>query len=239
MHGVCTGELIQEPVNSIMAVTAQDWLRVSHRPDEASGLFGRATKTSVADYADSTVPDALFSQSRPVLHRRRPTTPGSISSSRSTEDILERNTLALNPVTGPGATTFSSVASAFDFQHHLGSDPAIELLVLKRILLRECLLSRLEAGCCQLRKQCRRPLASDSATDPLGGGAEGVVELLSRMRDATVGVIEAVAVWREDMDGRPPSAFVWHGENYLLKITSDLNFLAGVEPLVAALKVLM
>lgn len=220
-----------------MAVTAQDWLRVSPGPDEISGLFGSATKTSVADYANSTVPDALFSQTRPVLHKRRPMVPGPISSSRRTEDRFERTTIALKPVTGPGATTFSSVASAFDFQHHLGGDPAIELLVLKRILLRECLLSRLEAVCCQLRKQCRRPLALDSVASSQGESTEGVVEMLSRMRDATVGVIEAVAVWREDMTGHPPSAFVWHGENYLLKITNDLNFLAGVEPLVTALKV--
>ncbi|CAM9424028.1 unnamed protein product, partial [Sphacelaria rigidula] len=145
------------------------------------------------------------------------------------------------------AATFSSVASAFDFQHHLGADPASELLVLKRILHRECVLSRLEAACSNLRKKCRRPLAMcglAATTALLGDNTADVVNMLSSMRDATVAVVEAVAVWREGIAAtsshrhqHTPTAFLWHGKNYLLKVTNDLNFLAGVEPLVGALKV--
>ncbi|CAN0578567.1 unnamed protein product, partial [Ectocarpus sp. 12 AP-2014] len=139
----------------------------------------------------------------------------------------------------PGST-FSSVASAFDFQHHVGSDPASELLVLKHILTRECLLSRLEAVCGSLRKRFQLPAAkatSDSGTTArMTEDGDGVVAYLSRMRDATVAVIEAISVWRKDVTGHLPPAFVWHGDNYLLKITNDLNFLAGVQPLVDTLK---
>lgn len=149
----------------------------------------------------------------------------------------------LSPVVGPGADTspaFRSVASAFDFQHHVGTNPASELLVLKRILHRECLLSRLETTCADLRKQFRRSAAFGgyAALALFGDRNAGVIDMLSRMREATVAVVEAVGGWREDMAARhPPLAFTWHGDNYLLKITNDLNFLAGVEPLASALKV--
>ena len=46
----------------------------------------------------------------------------------------------------PGASPpgFASVAAAFDFEHHTGSDPALEMGVLKCILVRESLVSQLE-----------------------------------------------------------------------------------------------
>lgn len=210
-------------------------------PYEESGrmpeaMFGKHTKSS----SSSSSP-----RQQPRRHRRRGA-PGLLACSRSSEE-MQRTTanVALSPVTGPGATSFSSVASAFDFQHHVGSDPTSELLVLKHILRRECFLSRLEAVCDQLRKRFQLlPAAaaaatakSDGTTARVGEGSEGVVGLLVKMRAATVAVIEAVSVWRKDMIGHPPAAFVWHGDNYLLKITNDLNFLAGVQPLATTLKV--
>lgn len=197
-------------------------------------------------------PGAVFAHSRPNNTGRRKAPQWGLKAPlwSSSEDLSDRNrpnvggSHSLSPVRGPCAATaaFSSVASAFDFQHHLGTDPARELLVLKRILHRECLLSRLEAVCAELRKTCRRPLTvgglSVGTVVLLGDSTEDVVNMLSSMRDATVAVVEAIAVWREGMvDRHPPPAFVWHGENYLLKVTDDLNFLAGVEPLVGALKV--
>lgn len=206
--------------------------------------------SAFAAYEESgRIPEAMFGQHKsspssrqqPRRNRRRGA-PGLLACSKSSDEIPRTTNVALSPVTGPGATSFSSVASAFDFQHHIGSDPASELLVLKQILTRECLLSRLEAVCDQLRKRFQLVSAattatSDSATAGLGEGSEGIVDLLSKMRAATVAVIEAISVWRKGMTGHPPSAFVWHGDNYLLKITNDLNFLAGVQPLVTTLKV--
>ncbi|CAM9185353.1 unnamed protein product, partial [Choristocarpus tenellus] len=118
---------------------------------------------------------------------------------------------------------FSSVAAAFDFQHHVGTDTACELAVLKRILARECSLGRLEGVC--------RSLHQSEVDENVR-----VFDLLARVRDATVGVVEAVKAWRGSCSHWIPPPFMWHGENYLLKMTNDLNFLAGVGPLVNALK---
>lgn len=209
------------------------------RRDSSALLRGGAElqreERTAAVYPDGAVPPAVFAQVRQSRRRRRRGAPGFVAPSRSSDDIRERKDPPLSPV---GASTFSSIASAFDFHHHVGSDPASELLVLKRILNRERLLSRLEVVCNGIRKR-RRPLTEEFGHDSQQMGEEnnGVVKLLSSIRDATITVVEAVAAWREGTVGHPPSAFVWHGENYLLKITNDLNFLAGVEPLVDALKV--
>ncbi|CAM9724568.1 unnamed protein product [Ectocarpus sp. 6 AP-2014] len=227
--------------------TAQDLLRVHPPPPQVHGELERAKNYPYSAHAESssTSPEVMFAQQQSSSRhcprrRRRRGAPGLIACSRSSDEILQRSpNVSLSPVTGPG-TTFSSVASAFDFQHHVGSDPASELLVLKHILTRECLLSRLEAVCGGLRKRFQLPAAkttSDNGTSArMTEDGDGVVALLSRMRDATVAVIEAISVWRKDMTGHLPTAFVWHGDNYLLKITNDLNFLAGVQPLVDTLK---
>ncbi|CAM9324143.1 unnamed protein product, partial [Discosporangium mesarthrocarpum] len=119
---------------------------------------------------------------------------------------------------------FSSVAAAFDFQHHVGTDTARELTVLKRILARECILSRLKNICNGL---------SISAVE----GTACILDLLIGLRDATVGVVESVRAWRGSSKEGNYMAFMWHGKNYLLKMVNDLNFLAGCDPLVVALKI--
>lgn len=161
------------------------------------------------------------------------------TSSKRPEDSLERPSAILNPAVDPDSTTYNSIASAFDFQHHLGSDPSAELRVVKCILLRECLISHLEAVCCDVRKRDPRRVAmpNQGPDKPLGENAEEIIQLLSRTRDTTVAVIEAIVVWRGENNQHPPSPFLWHGENYLIKITNDMNFLAGVEPLSTTLKV--
>ena len=225
--------------------TGQEWPQVVNPPSlyQKNSVLpvGRGKSSGLARNAEYDDKAMLAQSRRHRQHARRGKggAPGlAAPSSKSSDDILQRKRLALSPVTIPRATTFSSVASAFDFQHHLGSDPASELLVLKNILARESLLSRLENVCDLLRKRSQHPAGSfEGGKVSPREGAGMVVGLLSSMRDATVRVIEAVAVWRKDMIGHPPSAFVWHGDNYLLKITNDLNFLAGVQTLVDTLKV--
>lgn len=255
-YGARAGPVVykeQQRGRSSMAAPPQEWRRVNPPPlqRKAAELEGETGGAFAAYEESGRIPEAMLGQHRSSSssrhqsrrHRRRGA-PGLLACSRSSDEIQRTAAnVALSPVTGPGATSFSSVASAFDFQHHIGSDPASELLVLKHILTRECLLSRLEAVCDQLRKRFQLlPAAaaatatSDGATAGLGEGSEGIVDLLSKMRAATVAVIEAISVWRKDMTSHPPSAFVWHGDNYLLKITNDLNFLAGVQPLVDTLK---
>lgn len=214
--------------------------REIHR-DVSPGHGHRNGTQNLASYR--VTPGAMFAQSqtnntdlREAPQRSRKAPPWS-----SPEKKKANN--SLSPVEGACAATagLSSIASASNCQHRLRADPTSELLVHKRILHRECLLSRLEAVCAELRKTSRRPLTSggfSAATAFLENGTEDVVNMLSSMREATVAVVEAVAVWRERIvDRHPPTAFIWHGENYLLKATNDLNFLAGVEPLVNALRV--
>lgn len=177
---------------------------------------------------------AVNSRCEPNLQK---VTGGPASKSRTTHALLKRLPSTLKPVTRHGSTAFSSVASVFEFHHHVGTDPTNELLVLKGILARECALSRLEVACHELRKEYRRPVgASGASGSPHDESTAQVIELLSQVRDATVEVVEAVVTWRKDV-GKHPLEFIWRGENYLLKTTNDLNFLAGVEPLVAAMKV--
>lgn len=159
------------------------------------------------------------------------------SQARTFDELLSSGGWALEPITSTDTTGFSSVASTFEFRHHVGTDPANELVVLKRILVRECLLSRLETTCSELRKQYRRHARVDGATGSFNESNEGIIRMLSQIRDATVAVVEAVLVWRRDASKSSSQPFIWHGQNYLLKLTNDLNFLAGVEPLVVALKV--
>lgn len=229
-----------EPRQSVMATVHERTRDVAPACGSSNRLAGeRNMAILAAEHPASAVPRGAYLQSRAGVRRVLP--PSCLTPSKagtSPNDQLERPSPGLSPVIGPGATAFSSVASAFDFHHHVGTDPASELLVLKRILGRECVLSRLEAVCNRFRRGCRRPVVIDGdVSSTLGDGMAGVVDMLSSVRDATVTVVEAIAAWREDVLGDPPPAFMWHGENYLLKAINDLNFLAGVEPLVAALKV--
>ncbi|KAH8057416.1 Ca2-binding protein [Aureococcus anophagefferens] len=159
----------------------------------------------------------------------------------------------------PGAAGFSSVAAAFDFEHHAGTDPASELLVLKAILNREALLSRLEVLAEDLVRRAHRAWALREAPPPLDAPQRRVaVDLMSKLRDATLGVCEAIAHWRsasaalaaevarEESGFAPESyetgglehAFLWHGRNYALKMAvSDMDFVGAIEPLAEALGV--
>ena len=95
--------------------------------------------------------------------------------------------------------------------------PELELEVLKAILLREGYLHRIAevAGTKEAAKTVPTALP----------------DLLDLCRIATVEVVEAVASWRSAQ--RQPLPFDWNGINYLLKIPSDLDFLAANRPLVA------
>ena len=111
--------------------------------------------------------------------------------------------------------------------------------VLKAILDRERLihaLSRYAAA------QHTTPHESDQHLD-----GRDVTSVLLELKAATVVVVEAIEAWRAAEPGPAESAadplkgviawqpFIWNGINYLLKMTNDLDFLASIETLVAAL----
>jgi len=174
---------------------------------------------------------------KPIAHR-----------TQNLEDLQAYQRLILNPVmdgsVAPGlssAPAFASVAATFNFQHHVGADPALELEVLKNILIREGYIVR-------VRDCVAEVLRGDSPGLRLADGS-GLLDLLINIRECSVEVVEAILSWRDGFlvppNGRPgtsgnrglPPAFMYQGENYLLKMTYDLDFLAEVDTLVDALKV--
>ena len=119
-------------------------------------------------------------------------------------------------------TVNSGMASvpAVSFQEASDSaDPALELEVLKCILLREGYLSRLES---EARRGGRALVANKAA-------AAKLVDLLDLLRQITVETCEAIQRWRYTSK-RP---FMWNGVNYLLKVATDLDFVANLRPVVS------
>jgi hypothetical protein len=99
---------------------------------------------------------------------------------------------------------------------NLGNAAEAEADITMNITLREEYVARLDkllstASKAQLQKRLMKSL-----------------DLLDMLRMVTVDIIEAVVQWRHGL----PKPFVWKGENYLLKITHDCDFLDNVKPLV-------
>jgi len=64
----------------------------------------------------------------------------------------------------------------------------------------------------------------------------GLLDSLVQIRSNSMDTVEAIEEWRSSIDGgQNPTPFIWKGQNYLLKMTSDLDFLAMIKPLVAVL----
>jgi len=166
--------------------------------------------------------------------------PGHGSHFEKNQDLAEFVKLLVDPVmNSPGtevtkqAPAFSSVAAIFNFQHHVGSNPALELTVLKEILIREDFIARIQESVQEMSQEKSDVLSNESA--------DMLKLLISNLRESSVEVIEAVLTWRNDFcnTSRPvtskkmlapsiPPAFFYHGQNYLLKMISDMDFLAKV-----------
>ena len=74
-----------------------------------------------------------------------------------------------------------------------------------------------------------------------------ITSILLELKGASIVVVEAIEAWR-NAGAAPPGSnnnplegslawqpFIWNGINYLLKMTNDIDFLASIETLVAAL----
>ena len=136
------------------------------------------------------------------------------------------------PLESPSA--FSSITSTFKFEHHNGTDSGLELKVLKYIMIREGLVMSLTHACEKLVKLGERgvPVNNELKSEILDG--------LSQIRDSTVELLEIICMWRlSSADNHPnePIPFIWEGQNYVLKIVSDLNFMGSMQPLVELLSI--
>lgn len=133
-------------------------------------------------------------------------------------------------------TEFDSISTTFGFKHHEGTSYSLEIKIIKLILLRQSLLMTLRHMCDYLNE---RSLASSEPQPLLKDEGEKIIQLLKKLRDYTVDLLELVQLWRQSSqsDSRAPLPFVWEGENYLLKVMIDLDFIADTPALVAALNI--
>jgi hypothetical protein len=112
------------------------------------------------------------------------------------------------------ANSFSKISSTLGFVHHDGTDPTMELKVVKIIMIREGLIMNLQY-------LCQRAAAN--------GGVEGsnILELLFQLRETTLNYLEALCLWRQaSHQDNMPRAFLWEDRNYTIKLINDMDFLS-------------
>jgi hypothetical protein len=180
--------------------------QVTHPGPPALGWKGNVT-------ADPNLKALVINKRLPAVH--------------SAKTLPTRTTIDSTCSTTPSA--FNSIAATFGFSHHSGTDKRLELAVLKWILRRESALTNLHETCTP-KYSNKIYLQNDSGT--------GVLDQLTSIRDVTVSLIETVTTWRQSMinaDAEIPRPFIYENQNYLLKIIFDMDFLAGITPLVEAL----
>lgn len=120
------------------------------------------------------------------------------------------------------ASAADGSAKAISFQSSGGAQSAEDLAVLRSIVAREHALDQLLDMCCAFDKT---DTATGSEGEPeLPGVSEGLLEQLLVVRTLSIDVVERVAGWRRRMVQHLP--FVWRRVNYLLKMTSDLDFVS-------------
>lgn len=93
---------------------------------------------------------------------------------RPTKEDIRGAFRVAKPTPAPG---FASVAAAFDFEHHVGSNPALELQVLKVVVLREGLLSQIEA----LVEVVMRPPAFPGDDPDYDAATSEIIHLLAQV----------------------------------------------------------
>jgi hypothetical protein len=86
---------------------------------------------------------------------------------------------------------------------------SLELDILKAILNREAYLGRLRSVSRTISRKFKPEVA----------------DMIDLVRAATLDVVEALVIWRE-AKGDHNAAYNWKGTNYLLKLSSDLDYLA-------------
>lgn len=176
----------------------------------AGGRGAAVYSAPSADHLSRTAPGFLGEPNYDKLdHAKR--SARSVNSSNTTRDGNGKPNAhhskgvgaVMNTSTPHGGITFQQASSSHS------SDPSTEMEVLKNIILREGYLEKLRFI---FKKEKERTLLRHE-----------VVDLLDLLRVSTVETVEAIAKWRRTL--LRPYPFVWNGVNYLLKISSDIDFL--------------
>lgn len=141
------------------------------------------------------------------------------------QEQLNRLQSQSEALTGGSNAGFGQSGDSIDYAHAAPNNDSDaqsieELVLLKEVTMREGLLRKLTN------------LVQSAAQEQDFGVERGneLLHLLLQLRDASVQVVQAVAHWHASL--RPgPCAFCFDGKNYLLKMVSDLNFLAKTKSL--------
>ena len=93
-----------------------------------------------------------------------------------------------------GANVFGTIATAFGFLHHSGTDRSLELQVLKQILIRESLVMKLAH-----LHETARAKAGSAGLKPAAG--KKILESMTQLRNVTVDFCEKLMQWRGSVRG--------------------------------------
>ncbi|ETV91355.1 hypothetical protein, variant [Aphanomyces invadans] len=108
------------------------------------------------------------------------------------------------------------------------SDPQDEIRIIKAILIREGLVTRLKGTTQKLR-------IGDHSSLHHGPEGSSVLTLLLLTREASLAVIEAIVRWYQTL--AVPRPYIWNGRSYVHRMLDDLNFLGHVDVMAEALGV--
>ncbi|ETV64633.1 hypothetical protein H257_18512 [Aphanomyces astaci] len=152
------------------------------------------------------------------LHRHKQLLQASASSSQVTDADVWRN---------HHDSTLNHLQEAFNcHQPQPLSDPQDEIRIMKAILIREGLVSKLKGTMHQIRLGDHSVLSCDG---------NSVLTLLLQTRDSSLAVIEAMVRWFQSLS--VPRPYIWNGHSYLHRMLDDLNFLGDVHEMAEALGV--
>ncbi|OQR94556.1 hypothetical protein ACHHYP_01129 [Achlya hypogyna] len=155
-------------------------------------------------------------------------TQGKIKEARETKMVLERGHRLVSQA--DVQHNLSTLQSAFNCQQPASmptADPKLEIHVMKCILIREGLVSRLKGT-------VQRIQIGDLASLKVQNG-DSLLSILLQTRDASVAVIQALYDWQSQLPA--PQTYIYSGKSYAHRMLDDLNFLADVPRLAEALGV--
>ena len=147
----------------------------------------------------------------------------------SVEGDLPERTEVINSRRNASNDMFERISSTFNFRHHEGTDPQLELKVIKIILVREGLIMNLK----YLSERA-------TASEQISSACTAILEVLAQIRESTLNYLEALCLWRQSIPNAAsmsPRVFFWESRNYTLKIVNDIDFLAENGLIIDALQI--
>lgn len=137
------------------------------------------------------------------------------------------------------SAAYSSITEALGFRHHVGTDRQTELQIMKCILKRESLVMKLMSLCDSSSSSSSNSNTNKLSYDQNSFGAK-LLDTMAQTRDIALNYIELLCSWRmsaKDFNPQFPKAFNWEGNNYTLKMVSDLDFMGECSFLLESLEI--